>query len=84
MIFIKDNHPVEVNLLKIIFIFDKKWYEKYDRFKLGNVEYICVSRPKKNEDNTWSIEAIPLKISWKDGGGYDTEFIKNNLSELYS
>ena len=82
MIFIKDKHQFEVNLLKITFIFDKRWYEKYDIFKLGNVEYICVSRPKKNEDNTWTIEAIPLEILRKDDGGYDTEFIKNNLSYL--
>ena len=86
MIFIKNNkeieHQFEINLLKVIFIFDKRWYEKYDIFKLGNVEYICVSRPKKNEDDTWNIEAIPLEVSWKDGKGYDTEFIKNNLSYL--
>ena len=84
MIFIKDKHQFEVNLLKITFTFDKRWYEKYDRFKLDNIKYICVSRPKKNEDGTWNIEAIPLEISWKNGGGYDTEFIKNNLSKLYS
>ena len=87
MICIKNNaggqHQYKVNLLKVVFVFDKRWYEKYDVFKLGNTKYICISRPKKNEDNTWNIEAIPLEVSWKDGeAGYDTEFIKNIASEI--
>ena len=74
---------INTNLLKLIFVFDSKFYNKYDIFKLGDTEYICTSRPKKNEDNTWSIEVLPCTVPWKDKGGYDTEYIKNNLSKFY-
>ena len=71
-----------INLLKIEFIFDKGWYIKYDIFKLGNTEYICISKPKENENDKWIIEALPIDIMpIKDK--YNTEYIKNVVSEFY-
>ena len=78
------NEPIipPVNLLKIKFVFDKKWYIKYDIFKLGNTEYICISKPKENENGKWIVEALPVDIMpIKDK--YNTEFIKNIVSEIY-
>lgn len=78
------NEPIipPINLLKIKFVFDKRWYIKYDIFKLGNTEYVCISKPKENESGKWIIEALPIDIMpIKDK--YNTEFIKNKVSEIY-
>ena len=71
-----------INLLKMKFTFDKRWYEKYDMFKLGNTEYICSSRPKENDDGNWVIEVIPTNIM-PIQKTYETTWIGNALSELY-
>ena len=78
------NEPIipPVTLLKIKFVFDKRWYIKYDIFKLGNTEYICTSKPQENENGKWIVEALPVDIMpIKDK--YNTEFIKNIVSEIY-
>ena len=79
-IYTKEN-LFNISLIKITFTFNKRWYEKYDLFKYNNQEYICISRPRKNENDTWSIDVLPA-----NGGielNPDTEFITNTVSELY-
>ena len=76
-----DNNELDIFLLKVTFTFDKRWYEKYDIFKYKDIEYICISRPKENEDNTWSIDVMPFDGESKLNP--NTEFIKNSVSELY-
>lgn len=80
---ITNDSEIEGNLLKLTFTFDSRFYDKYDVFKFGNTEYICISRSRENENGTWSIDVIPYNISWKADGGYDTKFIKNNVSKFY-
>lgn len=73
------KHTFEGSLLKLTFTFDRKWYEKYDKFKFAGSEYVCISRPRKNEDNTWSVDVLPSGVLLKDK--YDTEFIESGLIE---
>ena len=74
---IKEN-SWDISLTKITFTFNKRWYEKYDVFKHNNQEYICISRPRKNEDDTWSIDVTNSGTKLNP----DTEFIINTVSEL--
>lgn len=73
------KHTFEGSLLRLTFTFDRKWYEKYDKFEFAGSEYICISKPRKNEDNTWSIDVLPVEVIPKDK--YDTEFLGSTLLE---
>ena len=69
----------DISLLKITFTFNKRWYEKYDTFRYGDYEYICSSRPRQNEDGTWSIDVVQKDYPLPE----ETEWICNKVSEYY-
>lgn len=75
------KYQFEGNLLKVTFTFDTRFYEKYDTFKFGNTEYKCISRPRKNDDNTWSIDVLPSDVSYELEEKYNTEYIKSLYDE---
>ena len=49
----------EIILEKLTAIFDKRYYDKYDNFTIGDLEYICISRGKFNDEGKWVIDIIP-------------------------
>lgn len=54
--------------------FKKKYYEKYDRFKFGNLYFICMSNPKRNKKG-WSYEIFPIDS--------ELEYNKDNIYPTY-
>lgn len=50
----------EIILEKLTATFDKRYYDKYDNFTIGDLEYICISRGKFNDKGKWIINIIPI------------------------
>ena len=69
----------DISLLKVTFTFDKRYYDKYDIFRYGDYEYICSSRPRQNEDGTWSIDVIQKDYPLLK----ETKWIGNTVNEYY-
>ena len=72
------KNKISNQLIEIKAIFEDTYYGKYDIFKAGGVEFLCLDNPKGLDDGTYEINVIPKCFSEKE---LNTIFVGNLKSE---